>query len=589
MASPQTYYTERLALFRQSTKAVKTTLTRISVLRLLIFLAAAILAYRYRQSPALLIGILLPASLLFLYLVKRTVHYKYLRKKYNALVSINETELEVLSGTWDHLEDGSAFRDSHHAFSHDVDLFGQGSFFQYLNRTQTQIGKKQLADDLAANAVTGIDEKQMAVQELAEMPDWRQEFRAGASLIKTETSEEDLLKWMAGYTPVLPHALSWLPLAWTLVSICIFTLSITSILPYQVAIVWFIGGLMMMGFFAGRISKIGVLISRSQDVFRQYQHLLKAIEEHPFKSEYLHSLQKKLQRDQESASDSLGRLSRLIDALDQRNNLLVAVGINPLTQADLFNGLRIEKWIKAHRQEVAQWFEVIGAFDAYSSKGNFAFNHPDFTYAVLSEDDPVIQARALGHPLIPGENLVRNDVTINSGEFFVITGANMAGKSTFLRTVALFIIMSNSGLPVCAEKAVYKPVKLLSSMRTADSLQEDTSYFYAELKRLKFMVEELKKEDHFIILDEILKGTNSKDKAIGSQKFVERLSASGSTGLIATHDLSLCTLSDQLEDVSNYFFDAYIENDTLSFDYKFQPGICTNMNASYLLKKMGIV
>ena len=165
----------------------------------------------------------------------------------------------------------------------------------------------------------------------------------------------------------------------------------------------------------------------------------------------------------------------------------------------------------------------------------------------------------------------------------------MAGKSTFLRTVSLQIVMGNLGLPVCAESAEYNPIKLITSMRTTDSLTDDESYFFSELKRLKFIVDEIKTDRYFIILDEILKGTNSTDKAIGSRKFVEKLVASNSTGIIATHDLSLCAVAEEMPEVKNYFFDARIEDGELFFDYTFKPGICQNMNASFLLKKMQIV
>jgi DNA mismatch repair ATPase MutS len=165
----------------------------------------------------------------------------------------------------------------------------------------------------------------------------------------------------------------------------------------------------------------------------------------------------------------------------------------------------------------------------------------------------------------------------------------MAGKSTFLRTISLHIVMANVGLPVCASSSSYTPVKLITSMRTSDSLTDDSSYFFSELTRLKFIVDAIIKEPYFIILDEILKGTNSTDKAIGSRKFVEKLVAGNATGIIATHDLSLCEISEELSDVKNYYFDAEIVNDELYFDYKFKEGICQNMNASFLLKKMEII
>jgi DNA mismatch repair ATPase MutS len=178
---------------------------------------------------------------------------------------------------------------------------------------------------------------------------------------------------------------------------------------------------------------------------------------------------------------------------------------------------------------------------------------------------------------------------IENEQFFIVTGANMAGKSTFLRTVSLHIVMANVGLPVCAKSSQYMPVKLITSMRTSDSLTDDSSYFFSELTRLKYIVDLIQKEPYFIVLDEILKGTNSTDKAIGSRKFVEKLVASNATGIIATHDLSLCEIEKNLEDVKNYYFDAEVIDDELHFDFKLKQGICQNMNASFLLKKMDIV
>jgi DNA mismatch repair ATPase MutS len=165
----------------------------------------------------------------------------------------------------------------------------------------------------------------------------------------------------------------------------------------------------------------------------------------------------------------------------------------------------------------------------------------------------------------------------------------MAGKSTFLRTIGVNIVLANNGLPICAQHFIYKPIKLISSMRTTDSLMKDESYFFSELKRLKFIVEEIKTDEYFIILDEILKGTNSVDKEKGSKKFVQKLLESDSTGIIATHDLSLCQLEEENKEIFNYYFDAEIKNDELHFDYRLKEGVCQNMNASFLLKKMEIV
>ena len=275
--------------------------------------------------------------------------------------------------------------------------------------------------------------------------------------------------------------------------------------------------------------------------------------------------------------------------MDNRNNFISAIFGNGYLLLDIKNALKVEQWISKNASHVEDWFKVVAFFDAYNSLGNYAFNHPEHVFPEISEKALVIDAKSIGHPLLDKNKRITSDITINDQEFFIITGANMAGKSTFLRTVSLHIVMANVGLPVCAKSSTYSPVKLITSMRTSDSLTDDSSYFFSELTRLKFIVDAIDKEPYFIVLDEILKGTNSTDKAKGSRKFVEKLVAGHATGIIATHDLSLCEISEALHAVQNYYFDAEIIDGELYFDYKFKKGICQNMNASFLLKKMGIV
>ena len=257
---------------------------------------------------------------------------------------------------------------------------------------------------------------------------------------------------------------------------------------------------------------------------------------------------------------------------------------------DIRNSYRVEQWIETYKDIVENWFEVVTFFDAYNSLGNYSFNHPEYVFPEIKKDQKtILNTKSLGHPLLKNEKRVNNSIVIDKEQFFIVTGANMAGKSTFLRTVSLNIVMANIGLPVCAKSCTYSPIKLITSMRTSDSLADDSSYFFSELTRLKFIVDQIQDTPYFIILDEILKGTNSTDKAIGSQKFVEKLVASNSTGIIATHDLSLCEIEKKLDEVKNFYFDAEIINDELHFDYRFKEGICKNMNASFLLKKMEII
>ncbi|MBK6527168.1 MAG: hypothetical protein IPG07_17450 [Crocinitomicaceae bacterium] len=241
-------------------------------------------------------------------------------------------------------------------------------------------------------------------------------------------------------------------------------------------------------------------------------------------------------------------------------------------------------------EKIDSIFTLVNSVDAQISFATYAYTHESYSYPLISLDSAIlIEAVEISHPLLKTEKRVSNNLIINRENFFVITGANMAGKSTFLRTIGISVMMANCGLPVCAKSFRYAPVKLISSMRSSDSLVNDESYFFAELKRLKFIVDQLDSENYLIILDEILKGTNSKDKEEGSKKFLQRLLRTGSSGLIATHDLSLCDLATGNARIKNFYFDAEIVNDELHFDYIFKNGICQNMNASFLLRKMKIV
>jgi hypothetical protein len=348
-------------------------------------------------------------------------------------------------------------------------------------------------------------------------------------------------------------------------------------------------GFGISGIFTKKITRLGTESSRAQSTFEQYNKLLRIIEEREFTSVLLNKKKQQIIKEGTKTSTILEEFSKLLGNLDQNNNVFYLIFGNGYFLRGLATSYQIEQWVTKHGQSAKEWFEVIAFFDAYISLGTFAFNHPNYAFPVLVDDAIVLKSKNAGHPLLDATKSVLNDLHIDNEQFFIITGANMAGKSTFLRTVSLQIVMANVGLPVCASDAKYNPIKLITSMRTTDSLTDDESYFFSELKRLKFIVDQIQTDRFFIVLDEILKGTNSTDKAKGSRKFVEKLVGSKSTGIIATHDLSLCEVANELPQIENHYFDAEIIANELHFDYKFKEGICQNMNASFLLKKMEIV
>ena len=421
------------------------------------------------------------------------------------------------------------------------------------------------------------------------MPEWRQEFSAIASLLKTETPFNVIIKWLKTYQVFVPNYMSYFPMIFSLVSVALISMYFMDLLNGWGVIIWLFIGLGITGMYVKKINKLSANTSKVQSTFHQYQKLIVELENTQFTADLLKEQQTAILHDKVKTSRILEVFSKILNALDQRNNMIFGLLGNAFLLLDLQQCFKVEKWIQNHGDDVEAWFNVIAFFDAYNSLGNFAFNHPEYSFPMISDEKTVWKSKDAGHPLLDPEKSVLNDFEIDKEQFLIITGANMAGKSTFLRTVSLQIVMANIGLPVCASKTEYSPIKLITSMRTSDSLTDDESYFFSELKRLKFIVDEIKDDQYFIVLDEILKGTNSTDKAKGSRKFVEKLVASKSTGIIATHDLSLCDAAKDLPQVQNFFFDAEIIDDELHFDYKFKKGICQNMNASFLLKKMEIV
>jgi hypothetical protein len=589
MQHPQEFYNSQKAIFEQKAIQSKKKLTVSSFLRFITFLAIILGIYLFFGNVSVMLLVVGVGIIVFVYLVLKHSDLQYNYDLNKTLISINQTELNVLKRDYLNLDDGSEFLNPKHFYSYDIDLFGKGSFFQYCNRTVTVEGKNELFSELTSNAISGITKKQSGIKELCEKPTWRQHFSAIASLVKVEHPAKEIIHWIHNYKAVFPTYFKFLPAVFSLLSLALIVALGFQLIPEIVVLFWLFIGLGISGFYIKKINELARNTGNAKDTFKQYHKLLNEIENTTFISEILKTKQLEIQTEVKKASVIFKEYSKLLDALDQRNNVIIAVLGNGFFLRDLHLVYKIEKWIVTYKDKVEQWFQVIAFFDAQNSLANFAFNHPNYVFPEITTNSNVIKATNLGHTLLKEDQRIDNDFTIKNQQFFIITGANMAGKSTFLRTVSLSIVMANVGLPVCAEHFEYSPIKLITSMRTSDSLVDDESYFFSELKRLKFIVDEIENDDYFIILDEILKGTNSTDKAIGSKKFVQKLVASNSTGIIATHDLSLCEIEKELTEVKNYYFDAEIINDELHFDYQLKDGICKNMNASFLLKKMKIV
>lgn len=589
MNSLEQFYQDKIDGLNQGLSSQKKRINFSSTVRLICFGLIIFGLYFFYGNARYMVASTVIGFIAFFYLVSR---HEQLKQKYNylkALLEINKTELKVLNGEQHSLPDGAEFINSHHDYSFDIDLFGRGSFFQFSNRTATIAGREKLVELFTQNSIEHIAKKQGVIQELSEKVDWRQSYSATAEIVNVDHDSDTVQEWIQSYKPQFSAKLKFTVPLFSLLSLGFIGAFIFGLLPEVLVLIWFFVGLAITGFYFKKINYLYNGASKAKDIFMQYHKLLSKIEKENFTAELLLEKQNEIKTESKSASIIAKRFARVLNSFDQRNNLMISVFGNAFFLRDLYHVYEVEKWISNYQNLVPTWFETIAYFDAQNSLANFAFNHKEYVYPEIQQDEKGIQAEDLGHPLLASEKRIGNDFQIDKNAFLIITGANMAGKSTFLRTISLSLVMANTGLPVCAKTYKYKPIKLITSMRTSDSLTDDESYFFSELKRLKHVVDTIEKEQYLIVLDEILKGTNSTDKAEGSRKFVEKLIQLKATGIIATHDLSLCEVANEFKEVQNYYFDAEIINDELHFDYTLKTGICQNMNASFLLNKMGIV
>jgi len=501
-----------------------------------------------------------------------------------------------LSGNLSSFDSGKIYSDVKHDFSYDVDLFGTSSLFQYLNRAVTGYGRDILAGWLSDpyNLSKELTPRQEAVRELSLKDKWRQEFMASGMKTPLEKIEiSSLLKWieergMISSSPVKKFLIYLLPGA-AIISILLWA---TGIISYSAASFIFLVNLIYVVSGIKRTNDIHKSLTRKYNFLSSMTGLLKTFEKEFFSSPVLNEMKQNISGKKLSAAVSVKKLERLIQAFDSRNNMVVGFVLNGLLLWDYLCILRLERWKSEYRNSFPVWLEMIGQVDAYISLGNYSFNNPDFAFPEISDNDEVFSASDLGHQLIEKNKRVTNNFSLGKrGTVCIISGANMAGKSTFLRTIAINYILAMTGAPVCASKMKFIPGKVFTSMRTTDSLSDNESYFYAELRRLNTLKSRIEKgEPVFFILDEILKGTNSEDKSTGSKLFLERIIANRGTGLLATHDTSLGKLEIEYPGlIINKCFEIEIDGENIRFDYKIHDGITQKMNAVFLMKQMGIL
>ncbi len=569
----------------------------LSILRLVSFVGGAALiwaGFTFSNTAGILVipGVIV----LFLWLLRLWSLHNDKKDFYCNLAIICRNEAAASAGNISSFEPGNLYRDISHDFSNDVDLFGEASLFQYLNRTVSGFGRDILAGWLSDPypLSAGLKLRQEAVKELASKVSWRHEFLARGMKKPLEKNDiRSLTQWMdetskEGPSPAKKVVVFLLPA----ITLAALVLLISGYIHYSFLTTLFLINLMFVAAGLKETNRVHNALSKKYSFLSSLNDLLKVFNNEQFSSTVLREIRENISGGAGSASASVKKLGSIIQAFDTRLNFLVAIMLNGLIMWDYHCLIRLNKWKSENKDHLPVWLEMIGTIDAFISLGNYSYNNPSFAFPELSHDKVLLSAENLGHQLIDENRRVSNDFSLShQGMICIISGANMAGKSTFLRTVAVNYILAMAGAPVCASSMSFVPLRLFTSMRTTDSLSNNESYFYAELRRLKTLKSRIASgEKMLFILDEILKGTNSADKSMGSKLFLQQMVNLGASGMIATHDTSLGEMEKENPGVViNRCFEIEIDGETVLFDYKLREGITRKMNAALLMKQMGIL
>ena len=566
----------------------------ISILRLLsVFLCLFLMFYYIKTNEILYVVFAFLSFVGFLFLMRIHSGLSFQKELTTAILKLNQNEITYLNREKIPFENGVEFNDFHHPYAYDLDIFGEHSLFQNLNRTATFIGKKTLANqllDVLPNET--ILENQQAINELKAKIDWRQDFLALAMISNdSKKSYDSLIYWNSFKNNTLPKVLIALsvvlPVLFFGFLTAYFITSKTILLSYLTYV--FIANMIVLGQSFKRIQSEIAKADNVDKIINQYSLLVQKIETETFHSKKLMDLQKQLTFRHETASKHLKDLSELFSRMDTINNFVTAIVFNGTFLFNLHVLKALLKWKDNYSAELEKWIAIIGEFESLNSLANLAYNNSDFVFPKINSEYK-IGFSDLSHPLLNPVTRVGNDTHFYPESFMILTGSNMSGKSTFLRSLGINMVLGGIGSVVCASKGNIHPLPVLVSMRLSDSLADSESYFFAEIKRLKQIMDALEEKPAFVLLDEILRGTNSDDKRNGTIEVVKKIIAKKAIGAIATHDIEVCLTTNEYPDtLTNQCFEVEIQNNELHFDYKLRNGICKNKSATFLMQKMGVI
>jgi len=587
------FFEERQKKFQTASKRSAKISNQYSTLRVVVFLFGLILTVYFANTreASLMYTTIIVAIILLSIIIRRHNQIKHKRDHYHYLASINLQEIERLHGNIQSFSKGTVFVNEDHPYSTDLDIFGRNSVFQLINRTVTQPGTILLAEWLQTQADPSIiQQRQTAVAELSKQVEWRQQFQASAMHFKDERSDiSALLEWMK-------EPDKFANMAYQITSIIFPVITIAAIIGVFIlgwSFYWFLAMLFLSGGVLSRsikkVSETSDQITKSLNTIRGIYALIMQIRKAPVESSYLEENRNKLFNPNYNILREIKMLQHLLQFFEARSNGIYAI-LNVILMGDYHLMHAAERWRKVNKSNLHEWFDVVAEFEAINSLAGTLYTHENFTMPQI-KNGYKMKFTSIGHPLINPEERVCNDFEMDGkGKVVIVTGSNMSGKSTFLRTLGINMVLAHMGGPVCAKSAMLPYTTVFSGMRIKDNLEEHISSFYAELKRIKQLLDSLQDNSVpvFYLLDEILKGTNSKDRHLGSEALIHQLSLTNSLGVVSTHDLSLGNLSEDSDQILNQSFSSSIEGNEILFDYKVNAGVCDSFNASKLMEKMGI-
>lgn len=592
------FYENEIKKYEDKIKELNKIINIISIIRLGIVLAVIATGYYFFKAENIILLILSIVIGFLAFIIIAIFHNRKIRnrKESELFISINKRGLDRISGNFKNVKDkGEEFLDEKHPFTSDLDVFGRNSLFQMINSTKTKFGREKLSEILSLKEIPTKEEiikRQEAIKELGEKVKWRQGIEVKSTLKKSGLKNiDELLEWANSKREIKPlfKIVPYLFIALTIISIVLVTLKV---LPITYLILVFMINYLVVKVLTKDLSEVISLFDIHKKDIEAYTNLLSLIDEEEFQSELLKDLKGKLIDGNKSAVKEMRALKSLVDWLGDSTGNAYYLLLNVTILSDTFILRNLEEWRSLNGSKLRGWLEVMGEVEALASISNIAFDFENWCYPEISIED-TIEGVEVAHPML-GEKAVSNSFALNKKEGIsrkvaLITGSNMSGKSTFLRTLGINLLLSYIGAPVCAKSFRCSIFSIYTCMRTKDNLEESISSFYAEILRIKILIEAAKKgEKVFFLLDEIFKGTNSRDRHEGAKVLINQLVNNGAMGLVSTHDLELCDLEETRKWIKNYNFQEYYEDNKIKFDYKLREGKSKTQNAVHLMKLAGI-